>query len=348
MTTAYVTHPRYVEHHLPEHPEHAGRIRAVWRRIDEDGLIAQLKLVEANRATREQVLQVHDAGYFELLERTSRMATTSRLDPDTYANPASFEVALLAAGGMVAAVDAILGGTADNALAVVRPPGHHALADRGMGFCLFNNAAIAARYAQQAYGIERVAIVDYDVHHGNGTNDIFYDDPTVLFISLHQYPLYPMQGLVREIGAGAGRGYTLNLPLPAGCGDKAYAQVFREVVVPVVTRFQPQLLIVSSGHDAHWMDPLAGMNLSLAGFAHLNAELNRMAKMTCSGHIIYGMEGGYNLDALGYGWRNIARQLLGLAPDDPLGPAPTSREPDIRAVLNQATTLLSLDSRAST
>lgn len=342
MTTAYITHPRYVEHHLPEHPEHAGRIRAVWRRIEEDGLLPRLNQIEARPATRDDVLLVHEADYFSLLERTSRLSHPARLDPDTYANPVSFEIALLAAGGVITAVDSVLGGAANNALAVIRPPGHHAVASRGMGFCLFNNAAIAARYAQQVHGIRRVAIVDYDVHHGNGTNDIFYADPSVLFISLHQYPLYPMQGLMEETGSGAGQGATINLPLPAGCGNQAYAQAFREVVEPAIVRFQPQLLIVSAGHDAHWIDPLAGMNLSLAGFAHLNAELNRIAGEMADGHIIYAMEGGYNLDALGYGWRNIGRQLLGLAPDDPLGPAPDSREPAIDERLSRARTLLDL------
>jgi len=266
------------------------------------------------------------------------MTVTARLDPDTYANPVSFEIALLAAGGAITAVDSVMTGAADNALAVIRPPGHHAIASRGMGFCLFNNAAVAARYAQRAHGITRVAIVDYDVHHGNGTNDIFYEDPSVLFISLHQYPLYPMQGLADETGAGAGKGATINLPLPAGCGDAAYGRAFSEVVEPALARFRPQLLIVSAGHDAHWMDPLAGMNLSLAGFADLNARLNRIAAETGS-RIVYVMEGGYNLDVLGYGWRNIARQLLGLAPADPLGPAPASHEPDISDLLNQLTDL---------
>ncbi len=343
MTTAYVTHPRYIEHHLPEHPEHAGRIRAVWKRIDEDGLIDRLLLIEAPSASRQQILAVHDAGYYSLLEGTAKLRSTARLDADTYVNPTSFEIALLAAGGTVAAVDAVMTGTADNALAIVRPPGHHAIAGRGMGFCLFNNVAIAARHIQLAFGVQRVAIVDYDVHHGNGTNDIFYDDPSVMFISLHQYPLYPMSGMVNETGSGVGEGLTVDLPLPAGCGDDSYARAFAELVWPVIDRFQPELLLVSSGHDAHWMDPLAGMRLSLAGFAHLNAELNRMAQAHCGGKIVYVMEGGYNLDALGYGWRNIARQLLGEDAEDPLGPAPALAEPDISAVLNQAKAVHHLD-----
>lgn len=335
MTTAYVTHPRYVEHHLPEHPEHAGRIRAVWKRIDEDGLLERLKLIEAPLATRDQILAVHDADYFSLLQGTAELEHTARLDADTYVNLVSFEIALMAAGGAAAAVDAVMSGAADNALAIVRPPGHHAVAGRGMGFCLFNNVAVAARHAQRAYGARRVAIVDYDVHHGNGTNDIFYADSSVLFVSLHQYPLYPMSGYAEENGDGAGRGFAMNLPMPAGCGDDGYARAFREVVWPAIDRFHPELLLVSAGHDGHWMDPLAGTRLSLAGLAHLNSELNHMAQTHCGGKIIYVMEGGYNLDVLGYGWRNIARQLLGGTPDDPLGPAPDESEPDISPLLTR-------------
>lgn len=342
MTTAYVTHPRYPEHTLREHPEHAGRIQAAWRRIDEDGLVPKLALVEARPTTRDQVLAVHTPEHFALIEHTAALPGTARLDADTYATPASFEVAMLAAGGACAAVDTVLAGQADNALALVRPPGHHATASRAMGFCLFNNIAIAARHAQQAHGLERVAIIDYDVHHGNGTNDIFYADPSVLFISLHQYPLYPMSGLVEETGSGPGAGHSVNLPLPAGCGDVGYAQAFADVVAPAIGRFQPELMLVSAGFDAHWMDPLAQMQLSLAGFSHLNSELNRLASEHCQGRIVYCMEGGYNLDALGFGWRNIARQLLGHAPDDPLGPAPAAREPDVSAVISQARSLLRL------
>ncbi len=342
MTTAYVTHPRYVEHTLREHPEHAGRIRAAWRRIDEDGLIPHLALIEARPATREQVLAVHTPEHFDLIERTATLPGTARLDADTYVNPASFGVALLAAGGACAAVDAVLAGKADNALALVRPPGHHATAERAMGFCLFNNIAIAARHAQQAHGLKRVAIIDYDVHHGNGTNEIFYADPSVLFISLHQYPLYPMSGLADETGSGDGAGYSVNLPLPAGCGNAAYARALAEIVIPAVERFQPELLLVSAGFDAHWMDPLAHMQLSLAGFNHLNNELNGLAAARCQGRIVFCMEGGYNLDALGFGWRNIARQLAGHAPDDPLGPAPEAHEPDVGAVISQARSLLRL------
>lgn len=327
MRTIYVTHPRCADHDSPGHPEHAGRIRAVWRRLDETGLTARMNAVEAETVDVDLLLTVHTSAYLELLNRLPGYGRTVHLDTDTYANPHSYEIARLAAGGTVGAVDAIMRGDADNGLVVVRPPGHHAMPDHGMGFCLLNNVAIAARYAQQQYGIERVLIVDYDVHHGNGTEAMFFDDPSVLFISTHQSPLYPGSGALEDLGAGAGRGYTVNIPLPAGHGDATYSLIFDEVVWKLAQRFQPQLILVSAGFDAHWVDPLAAMQLSLTGYAHLSAELVRMAQTLCGGKIAFVLEGGYNLDSLSYGVANVARVLLGDAPVDPLGAAPSPRDP---------------------
>lgn len=327
MSTIYVTHPRYEEHDSPGHPEHAGRIRAIWRRLDETGLAARMNAVEAEAVDEDLLLTVHTKTYLELLNRLPGYGRTVHLDTDTYANPHSYEIARLAAGGTVRAVDAILSGTADNGLAVVRPPGHHAMPDHGMGFCLLNNVAIAARYAQKQYGIERVLIVDYDVHHGNGTEAMFFDDPSVLFISTHQSPLYPGSGALEDIGAGAGRGNNVNIPLPSGHGDATFSLIFDNIVWKLAQRFQPGLILVSAGFDAHWVDPLAAMQLSLTGYAHLSSELVRMAQMLCGGKIAFVLEGGYNLDALSYGVSNVARLLLGDAPVDPLGAAPSPREP---------------------
>ena len=327
MSTIYVTHPRYADHDSPGHPEHAGRIRAVWRRLDDSGLIARMNAVEAEAIDENLLLTVHTQSYLELLNRLPGYGRTVHLDTDTYANPQSYEIARLAAGGTVRAVDAILSGAAANGLAVVRPPGHHAMPDHGMGFCLLNNVAIAARYAQQLYGIERVLIVDYDVHHGNGTEAMFFDDPSVLFISTHQSPLYPGSGALEDIGAGAGRGATVNIPLPSGHGDATYSLIFEAIVWKLAQRFQPGLILVSAGFDAHWVDPLAAMQLSLTGYAHLSTELVRMAQALCGGKIAFVLEGGYNLDSLSYGVSNVARVLLGDTPVDPLGAAPSPREP---------------------
>ena len=334
MKTIYVTHPRYTEHDQPTHPEHAGRIRAVWQRLDESGLKARMQAVEATAVSPELILTVHTPAYLDLLKRVSAQERMVRLDADTYAGPESLEIAQLSAGGAVDAVNAVLSGTANNGLTAVRPPGHHAMPDHGMGFCLLGNIAIAARFAQKQYGLERILIVDYDVHHGNGTEAMFYDDPSVLFISTHQYPLYPGTGAVTEIGAGKGEGFNINIPLPPDCGDTNYARVFEEVVWKAAERFQPQLILVSAGFDAHWADPLAAMRLTLPGYAHLTSELMRMAERLCGGKIVFVMEGGYDLDALGYGVSNIARILLGDAPIDPLGDVPNKRaEPDISALI---------------
>lgn len=335
MTTIYTTHPRYVEHDYPGHPEHAGRIRAVWQRLDENGLSARMNKVEAQPVTDAQILSVHTKDYLELLKQLNLLDTTRLLDLNTYAGPGVLDIARLSAGGVVDAVDAVMRGAADNGLAAVRPPGHHAIADYGLGFCILGNIAIAARHAQQNYGIERVLIVDYDVHHGNGTEAMFYDDPSILFISTHQYPLYPGTGALTDIGTGAGTGYTINLPLPAYCGDANYAHIFDEIVWKAAERFQPQLVLVSAGFDAHWTDPLASMKLTLDGYAHLSSELIRMAERYCAGKIVFVMEGGYDLDGLSYGMANLARLLLGEAPVDPLGAPPNPRpEPDISGLLN--------------
>lgn len=322
MTIVYATHPRFTEHDLAGHPEHAGRIRAVWQRLEEGGLISRMRSIELPLAAPEQIRAVHHESYLAILERTATFDRTVRLDADTYVCPTSYEIARLAAGGGAAAAQAVASGQARAGLAVLRPPGHHAEPDRGMGFCLLNNIAIAARAAQAA-GAVRIFIVDIDVHHGNGTEAAFYDDETVLFLSLHQYPLYPGTGHVDEIGRGAGVGYTINIPIPPGEGDPAYATLFDQIVWPAAARFRPDLMLVSAGFDAHWADPLAGMRLSLSGYGHLCAELIKMANDLCAGRIIFFMEGGYNLDALSHGVCNIARLLLGEPIVDPLGPAST-------------------------
>jgi acetoin utilization deacetylase AcuC-like enzyme len=334
MPTVYITHPRCVEHHLPEHPEHAGRIRAVWRRIDESGMLPRLQTLQAEPATDDDIRAVHADDYLDILAYTAKQPYTLHLDADSYINPQSYEIARLSAGAGVMAVDCVLTGEADNGFVVTRPPGHHAISERGMGFCLLNNIAIAARHAQRVHRVERVLIVDYDVHHGNGTNDIFYNDPSVLFICTHQYPLYPMTGLVGDTGAGTGEGYTINIPMPQGCGDTSYQAVFEQVVIPAAQRYQPQLILVSAGYDAHWADPLAGMRLTLNGFAALGQTLKSLADTLCDGKIIFLMEGGYYVEALAHGMVNVGRLLLGDSPEDPLGePDYFVAEPDINTLI---------------
>ncbi len=336
MTTAYLTDGSFTRHNHPQHPEHAGRIEAVWQALGAAGLSDQLRQIRPTAASDEQILAVHTREHLLRLVAVSQGDRMVRLDPDTYALPVSPEVARLAAGAVIGAVDAVLTAQADNALAIVRPPGHHATADRQMGFCLLNNIAIAARQAQSAHGLEKVLILDYDVHHGNGSNDIFYADPSVLFISLHQYPFYPGSGALNEIGEDEGRGATINIPLPAGHGDASYRGLFSEIVVPAIERFQPDLMLVSAGFDAHWVDPLASMQLTLAGYDYLARECIKMAERLCDGRIVLVMEGGYDLKALAQGWCNIARALLGDDDmSDPYGSPQSGINSDIQPLIEQ-------------
>jgi len=337
MTTAYVTHPRYVEHNLPEHPEHAGRIRAVWNQLESDGLNTRLMRIEAQPADLESIGAVHTADYLDLLERISQQDRMVRLDADTYASPTSYEIARLSAGGVMDAIASVAEKRADNALALVRTPGHHAIAERGMGFCLLSNAAIAARYAQRQFGLNRVLIIDDDVHHGNGTEAVFYEDPSVMFISTHQSPIYPGTGAFEDTGSGAGTGYTINIPLPAGHGDASFTAITEQIIWKAAERFQPDLIMVSTGYDAHWADPLAGTMLSLTGYAQISREFVKMADRLCGGKIVFVMEGGYNLNVLSHGWANIARVLLrDELIKDPLGqPDIRHTQPDITPILNR-------------
>ncbi len=320
-TTAYVTHPDYKLHTLANHPEHAGRIERIWQVFDGSGMSSKLMRIVPEPATVAQLTRVHDPRYVEHVRKAAE-GGGGMLDPDTYVLPISYDIALKSAGGAIAAVEAVLSGRTDNALAAIRPPGHHATPIRGMGFCLFSNMAVATRHAQAAYPdtIKRVMIVDYDVHHGNGTQDAFYDDGSVLFVSTHQYPFYPGSGALGDIGEGSGKGATINMPLRAGVGNDGFKMLYERVLWPAARRFKPDLVMVSAGFDAHWSDPLAMLQLDLRGYAHLTRELIRMAQELCSGRIVFILEGGYDLDALSHGLLNAAYALQGVDTIlDPLG-----------------------------
>ena len=333
MRTAYLTDPRFAQHTMPSHPENAERLVAIQAQLKNDGLLDKLTLLETAPATRDNLLAVHDQAHLDRLAQAA--GRTVMFGPDTYAAPQSYDIAQLAAGGVLRVVDAVMQGAADNGLAAIRPPGHHATPGMAMGFCLLNNVAIAARYAQHVYEIERVAIVDYDVHHGNGTQDIFYADPSVLYISTHQSPLYPGTGAITDTGSGPGAGATINIPLPPGVGDAGYREAFTTIVLPAVRRFAPDLVLISVGFDAHWDDPLAQMQLSLHGYDRLARDLLATAEDVCGGRAVIVLEGGYNLQVLRIGWANAVRALLGEDEAvDPLGPG-RANEPSIMAIVER-------------
>ncbi len=259
-------------------------------------------------ASDDDLLMCHAPRLIEQVRRLSRQGGGG-IDGDTYVSAPSFEVAKLAVGAAFGAVDAVLSREADNAFVASRPPGHHAESDRAMGFCLFNHSALAARYAQRKYGLERVAILDWDVHHGNGTQEIFYEDGSVFFASAHQSPLYPYTGAADERGAGEGLGTTINLPLPAGSGDGEYKQAWNTLAAPL-REFAPQLIIVSAGFDAHQRDPLARMNMSTDGFADLMHLTKIWAAELCDNRLVCALEGGYDLQGLSQSVAAVLEELL--------------------------------------
>ncbi|MBX3061476.1 MAG: histone deacetylase [Anaerolineae bacterium] len=332
MTTAYVTDTRYAEHNLPGHAEYAGRLLAIHELLDQRGVSERMVRLKPESVSDQQILTVHTDEYLELLH-WSETQKGLMLGQDTYVLPVSLEIARLSAGAAVRAVDALMLAEADNALAVSRPPGHHAVSDTGMGFCLLANVSLAAMHARDKYNLQRIMIMDIDVHHGNGTQDIFYEDPGVLFISTHQHPWYPFTGIASQIGRGDGQGYNINIPLPAGVGDLAYRRVYQEVIWQAARRYRPELILVSAGFDAHWADPLSQMGLTLGGYDYIVHELLKMAAELCKGRIAFVLEGGYNLTSLSHGVLNVAHALLGDDElSDPLG-ATTRKEPNIDDLL---------------
>lgn len=296
--TGYLTHLHYLKHETGfSHPERPARLTAIEKALTTSSLRERLVFLEPRPATPEELAFVHTFPYIahirEIAERGGGM-----LDYDTPIGERSYEVALLSTGALLRGVDAVMTGEVDNAFAAVRPPGHHATPNRGMGFCLFNNVAVAARYVQKRHGIRRVLIVDWDVHHGNGTQDAFYTDGSVFFFSVHQSPLYPGTGAVHERGEGEGFGTTLNAPLPPRSGNDEYLAVFEKRLVPAVWEFRPEFVFISAGFDAHEADPLGGMNVTAEGFAALTDIVVALADEFAQGRIVSTLEGGYSLDGL--------------------------------------------------
>ena len=294
--TAVVEDKRFLDHRGPAgHPERPERISAVGAALDARG--AALGRFAPRAATPDEILRVHSREHLEHVTEASQRAP-ALLDADTYVSARSLEVALLAAGGTTELALRVARGELDSGLAAVRPPGHHAESDRAMGFCLFNNVAIAARALQEQESIDRIMIFDWDVHHGNGTQHFFESDPSVLYASTHQFPFYPGTGAVGEIGVGRGEGSTFNVPLPAGCGDHEYIGVMERLVAPAAQSFRPEMILISCGFDAHRDDPLAAMNVTREGFRGMAAIVRALAEDLCGGRIVFVLEGGYAVSGL--------------------------------------------------
>ncbi len=294
---------RFQEHLTPQlHPESPKRLAAIDQAMEKTHLAQQITQEKPRLASEEELATVHKPAYIEHLQEDALKARETEklimLDPDTFMSPESYETAKLAAGAGLVAVDSIAHAQTESSFVAVRPPGHHALADKPMGFCLFNNIAVAARYAQKALGKKRVFIIDWDVHHGNGTQALFYDDPSVFFVSFHQYPFWPPNsGWYTEDGAGDGRGYNLNIPLPAGTGDRGYLKAWDTLVAPVCNEYAPELIMLSAGYDAHQLDPLGGQQITTEGYAQLSQRLTKLAQQTGT-KVVGFLEGGYNTRSL--------------------------------------------------
>lgn len=279
------------------HPESKARVDAVARALAASELAGKLEIIAPRPAEKEQILLVHRQHlYDEVMATRGRQRTY--LDSDTIASRDTADVAHLAAGAVITGIERVMEGKLENAFAFSRPPGHHAKPDKAMGFCFFNNVAVGAMFALKRYQSRRILVIDFDVHHGNGTQKAFYTSPEVLYVSTHQSPHYPGTGALTEAGKDAGEGFTLNVPMPAGLGDREYLRVFREIVVPVGREYRPDLVLVSAGFDAHRDDPLGGMKMTRDGYAAITGEILALARDTCRGRAVFALEGGYNLLAL--------------------------------------------------
>jgi len=293
----------------PENPESPERLKAIVRALDEARLREKLIPIEPVPSELKWVARVHDRDQIERVRKACERAPAA-LDGDTSVSKDSFGVALLAAGGVLKAVDAVVAGQVHNAFCAVRPPGHHATRNRAMGFCLFNNVAIAAQYIRDRHHLSRVLIVDWDAHHGNGTQEAFYNDPNVLYFSTHQFPCYPGSGAASERGDGAGLGFTVNVPMRPGSGDAEYLGAFREILLPAAEKFKPDFVLISAGFDAHEGDPLTNLNLTAAGFRRMTEMVKGIAERHCGGRLVSVLEGGYNLEYLGESVVAHVRELM--------------------------------------
>ena len=292
------------------HPENPQRLQAIYDMLDQKNFGDALVHIEPRYATLDEILWVHDSRYIDrVLDSAEKVRV--QFDPDTVTSPKTYQAALMAVGGVLEAIKQAVTTEVRNAFALIRPPGHHALRDQAMGFCIFNNEAIGAHYAMKAHGLKRILIVDWDVHHGNGIQNVFYDDRSVLYFSAHRDHFFPWTGAVSEVGAGKGKGYTVNVPLTTGASNADYGNIFRHLLTPLAEQFEPELILISAGFDTHHSDPIGAMNLTSEGFARMTALLMEMAASLCKGWMVLVLEGGYNPEGLRNSVEMVLWELIG-------------------------------------
>ena len=311
VKTGIVRDPRYLQHITSEyHPENHRRLEVIYEMLNDEDMLGKYEDIQPRLATEEELELIHVPEYISRVAATEGISHVM-LDPDTQTSPKSYEAARLAVGGVLESIDGIMAGDIQNGFALVRPPGHHAESDRGMGFCLFNNVAVGAQYAITKHSLDRILIVDWDLHHGNGTQNTFYNTPNVLYFSTHQFPYYPGTGSLSETGSGNGQGFTVNVPLSGGQGDEDYAQIFKKILHPICCQYKPQFIIVSAGFDTYFQDPLGSMKITPRGFAELTQSLLEISHINCADRILFVLEGGYHLDGLRESVKVVLKQLMG-------------------------------------
>ena len=311
--TGIVKDRRYMEHHMgTHHPESPQRLEVVYGMLEESDMKGNFLEIPVRRAEKDELQLVHTSDYVGRIAGTEGKEYTY-LDPDTQTSARSYEAALLATGGLCEAISMVNSGELDNAFALVRPPGHHAEKERAMGFCIFNNVAVGARYAQEHLKLDRIIVVDWDLHHGNGTQHSFEEDPSILYFSTHQYPYYPGSGAYSEAGTGTGEGFTVNVPLSMGYGDGEFVAILERILRPIALEFKPTIILVSAGFDIYMGDPLGGMNVTPRGFAGLTRSIMEIAGSCCGGKVVITLEGGYNLQGLRDSVKEVLKELAGLS-----------------------------------
>jgi len=326
--------PIFLKHTQSGHPENADRLNAILNNLESSKLLTLLETVPSRPALLEELNYCHSENYIKRVKEVC-LQGGGYLDPDTYTTEFSFDAAITAVGGLIDLTNKVCSGSLKNGFALVRPPGHHALAGGGMGFCIFGNAAIAAKAALKNFEIEKIAIVDFDVHHGNGTEAMVKDNANILYISTHQFPFYPGTGSKTETGSDKAAGTVLNIPLEPGVGDDGFQKIYDELIIPKLVKFNPGFIIVSAGYDAHWNDPLANLSLSLTGYSWISKTLVDLSEKLCNGKIVFTLEGGYNLEVLSRGVANSVKALINRNDFEDLFGKPPQREPEISELLQE-------------